>query len=196
MNLDLPPEAFTRKTLQEAFSWLQEQPKEVRETIHTPERLVSFYQKSQRLKGREEFLRSEKFIHNLKKLAGHESPKTPLPSEEKSSDQKPKIHSEIKSIGQILVQKENQTLIKQNWDPDLLNKTSVKTEDRNDFNNQNLGEKSKFTEKSTDRGGEEVKLDFLSQKRVDEVKKRFNLSSRSEALRILISLGFEKISQF
>ena len=128
MTLDLPPEAFTKKTLQEACSWLENQPEELCNIIHTPEKLVSLYQKSKRLKGRMEFIKSEKFIDSLKNLTSHEG--------------------------------------LENCKPD-----SVNLEENDE---------------------KPVVLDPLSRKRVDEVQKRFNLTSHSEALRLLISLGFEK----
>lgn len=69
MNSDLPPEAFTKETLQEAFNWLQEQPEPVRATVHTPERLVSLYQKSIRLNDVDAPVSSRKFMDDLKNLA-------------------------------------------------------------------------------------------------------------------------------
>ena len=142
MTLDLPPEAFTKKTLQEACSWLEDQPEELRNMIHTKERLVGLYQKSKRLKEWSDFTSSEKFIHDLKNL----------------------IQSE-------------------NSDNDKLSRKSI-----------NLEKDSKKLVKEDSEN--QVELDTLSRKRVDEVKKRFNLTSNSEALRLLISLGFEKFMQF
>lgn len=69
MTGDLPPEAFTKETLQEAFNWLQEQPEPVRATVHTPERLVSLYQKSLRLTDVDAPVSSRKFMDDLKNLA-------------------------------------------------------------------------------------------------------------------------------
>ncbi len=142
MTFDLPPEAFTKETLQKAFSWLQDQSEELRNTIHTSERLVSLYQKSKRLDGREDFMESEKFIHNLKNLTDHK-----ITSRENSE----RSESDKRSVS--------------------------------------LTENGEKNEKW-------VELDPLSRERVNEVKKRFNLTSDSEAFRFLISLGFEKFMQF
>lgn len=45
---NLPPQAFTRETLTQAFNWLQTQPENVRRSATTPETLVSLYQRNQR----------------------------------------------------------------------------------------------------------------------------------------------------
>ena len=69
MKTDLPPEAFTKETLQKAFNWLQEQPETLRASVHTPERLVSLFQKSQRFNDNDAPVSSKKFIDDLKNLA-------------------------------------------------------------------------------------------------------------------------------
>ena len=48
MQTNLPPEAFTKESLQEAFQWLQSQPESIRGLVDTPESLISIYRKSQR----------------------------------------------------------------------------------------------------------------------------------------------------
>ena len=141
MTFDLPPEAFTKETLQKAFAWLQGQSEELRNTIHTSERLVSLYQKSKRLEGQEGLMKSEKFIHNLKNLTDH------------------------------------------------------RIADREDTKNGEPDKKSIHLLEDSEKNGKWVELDSLSKERVNEIKKRFNLTSNSEALRFLISLGFEKFTQ-
>ncbi len=196
MALDFPPEAFTRKTLQQAFSWLQDQPEEVRDMIHTPERLVSLYQKSRRLKEREGLVKSEKFIHDLKNLVGHESAGNnaladqKLSSDRKSSNEKPGMDSPTEPTGQTSDQ-----------DTPKLHPASFREKPvgLDTSGHQNTGVGCEPHKKPTDlkfSNGKWMDLDPLSEKRVNEVMKRFNLDSTSEALRILVSLGFEKFSQF
>ena len=68
MQTHLPPEAFTKETLQEAFQWLQSQPDSVRELVHTPESLVSLYRKAQR-QNPDAPVSSKNFMNELKTLA-------------------------------------------------------------------------------------------------------------------------------
>ena len=165
MNFDFPPEAFTKKTLQKAFSWLQEQPKEVRQTIHTPERLVSLYQKSQRLKDSEALLKPEKFIRELKKLTIDKNSNSQVGLVE------PKTFKEEKK--------------------------SISTEETHNSNQSQKIKENPIGENNQTCPGriEPGLLDPLSKNRIDRVMKRLNLSSPEEALRILISLGFEKLSE-
>lgn len=151
MRTDLPPEAFTKETLQEAFQWLQQQSETVKATIHTPERLVSLYRKSQRLdQNNDAPVSSKKFIDELKSLAS---------SLDEFSSQPTK-------------------------------KTSVSFE-------QTSSKKATFVTPSLPPiPKESPALDSVTLERVAQVQKRFNLSSENEAIRLLISLGFEKFSQF
>lgn len=68
MQTNLPPEAFTKETLQEAFQWLQSQPDSVRELVHTPESLVSLYRKAKR-QDNDAPVSSKNFMSELKTLA-------------------------------------------------------------------------------------------------------------------------------
>lgn len=174
MSTDLPPQAYTREILQEAFQWLQNQPEVVRASVHTPERLVSLYRNSQRLNDVDAPVSSKKFITDLKDLASSleqfkgdlnpsssremntpkEAPEPkkaePMPSEPKSSHASPSVTT--------ISQTKSTT-------------TTVRMENMS------------------------IPLDSKSQQRVKQVRDRFNLSSDSEALRVLISLGFEKFSE-
>ena len=150
MRTDLPPEAFTKETLQEAFQWLQQQPEAVKATIHTPERLVSLYRKSQRL---------------------DQNNDAPVSSK--------KFNDELKSLASSLDEFSSQPV----------KKASVTFE-------QTSSKKASFSTPILPPTPKEAVLDAISQERVAQVQKRFNLSSEQEAVRLLISLGFEKFSQF
>jgi hypothetical protein len=151
MSTDLPPEAYTRETLQAAFDWLQTQPEVLRASVHTPERLVSLYQKSQRLNDLDHPVSSKKFVTDLKNLASSldqfsdiSSPTTPAP-ENKIKD---KIQENLPPV------------------PDPVSSAATMT------------------------------FDDKTQTYLSRVRERFNLSSDNEALRLLVSLGYEKFSQF
>ncbi len=48
IGTNLPPQAYTRETLTQAFAWLQTQPEPIRRSATTPESLVSLYTRNQR----------------------------------------------------------------------------------------------------------------------------------------------------
>lgn len=157
MSTDLPPEAFTKETLQAAFDWLQTQPEAVRGTVHTPEYLVSLFRKSQRLNDKDHPVSSKKFITDLKTLAT---------SLDQFSD------NEATNLNTAPVVKKEPIA------------TAIETP-------QLVQQKAKATLEMT-----MDPYDDVTQARVSQVKERFNLSSDQEALRLLVSLGYEKFSQF
>jgi hypothetical protein len=183
MSADLPPEAYTKDTLQAAFDWLQTQPDVVRASIHTPERLVSLYRRAQRLSDNDHPVSSKKFVTELKSLAssldqfsGHpqslqatpptsaanteptqEPPKSPPVAE-----QEPAPPSQAPSPSRMPA-----SVPRLNSTPQTPPVTASSP----------------------------VMLDALSEARIQEVQKRFNLSSHAECLRLLISLGYEKFTE-
>lgn len=192
MSTDLPPEAFTKETLQEAFNWLQDQPEPVRATVHTPERLVSLFRKSQRLNDQDAPVSSKKFIDDLKNLATSldQFNSGTLPTQVQPQAQPQTPQPQVP-----------QPEIPQESAPEVTRYTpSIPT---TPFNNQQT-----ITETQTQKASFEVTtqkhqsvavqsdLDPISLDRVQKVRSRFNLSSDNEALRLLISLGFEKFSDF
>ncbi|PIT99150.1 MAG: hypothetical protein COT74_09055 [Bdellovibrionales bacterium CG10_big_fil_rev_8_21_14_0_10_45_34] len=48
MSAPLPPQAYTRETLSQAFLWLQTQPEHVRKMALSPDHLVALYTRSKR----------------------------------------------------------------------------------------------------------------------------------------------------
>ena len=161
MTTDLPPEAYTKETLQAAFDWLQTQPEGVRGGIHTPEHLVSLYRKAQRLNDLDHPVSSKKFVTDLKTLAS-------------SLDQ-------FRDGPQIL-----ETPAK----PVTHQTTTVKSTQKASF------EVTSNTESTTTTVPTAPALDALTNQRISEVQKRFNLSHPNEAIRLLISLGYEKFTEF
>lgn len=181
MSTDLPPEAYTKDTLQKAFDWLQEQPEPVKASIHTPERLVSLYRKSQRLNDVDAPVSSKKFITDLKNLA------TSLNEFEDGTPQvltPPPIPKPEPKEAMESVMRYNPT---PSPSPTPSPAAKIKETKKASFE---VTTESQFSQSAEDL------LDSLSLEKVEKVRARFNLSSQSEALRLIISLGFEKFTDF
>ena len=178
MRADLPPEAFTKDTLQEAFQWLQTQPEPVRASIHTPERLVSLFRKSQRLDQNSDApVSSKKFIDDLKNLA------TSL-NEFSTPQNTPSMPPTPATVARP---QPFETFVEPRVEPKKVVSSTSTSRVSSIIENR--------TTTSTITAGS-AELDSLSKERVLEVRKRFNLSTENEALRLLVTLGFEKFSQF
>lgn len=196
MSADLPPEAFTKQTLQEAFNWLQEQPEAVKASVHTPERLVSLFRKSQRSPHHEAPVSSKKFLEDLKTLSGHlnqfNGATKPMP--QATSFKEPSLSMPFADLPSPPDDKEIETYTQEPTRTPArppagsTQTTETETETRQ-ASLQFTHQRQKTTQVTTE-------LDELSRQRVQEVKDRFNLTSDREALRLLISLGFEKFNQF
>ncbi len=202
MSTDLPPEAYTRETLQEAFDGLQSQPDVVRNSVHTPDRLVSLFRKSQRLSDHDHPVSSKKFISDLKNLASSldqfdgrprsfEMPQIP--------QAQPSPHTNPQDFQQSLNQmREQQPLApampkaSQVVEPEPPSPSQFATSQRTTETVRRAS--FELTTKETVTDG--IKIDELTKQRVQSVRERFNLSSEEEALRLLVSIGYEKFSNF
>lgn len=193
MNNDLPPEAFTKETLQEAFNWLQEQPEPLRSSIQTPERLVSLFRKSQRLHDADAPVSSKKFVDDLKTLANsldqfnqptinlNPQPAPPPavvpPTVERFEHQAPPAQPQVTMAQPPPQPQPQQATFTQ----------SVK---------QTQKAKIEFTTETQNITAQGIEIDDVTIERVKKVRERFNLGSDNEALRLLVSIGFEKFNQF
>lgn len=182
MSTDLPPEAYTKETLQSAFDWLQTQPDVVRSAVHTPERLVSLYQRSQRLNDKDHPVSSKKFISDLKNLATSLDQFSGTPQDITIPPAppvvEPALENDIPSFSGVLPTAPVETAKKSTQ---TVKKASM--------------EVTTTTEETTS-SSEALALDPVTMKRISEVQKRFNLSSANEAIRLLVSLGHEKFAKF
>jgi len=211
MSTDLPPEAFTKKTLQDAFNWLQDQPEPVKASVHTPERLVSLFRKSQRLDDQDAPVSSKKFLDDLKSLATSLDQFNPSPSRlhdfsTSSSFQEsveflpPPPSTSAATIETYSPPSHRVTSSRPISEPEATTAPpspdysgrSHSTETETETHKASL----QFTRQRQKTTTQTPGLDPASLERVAEVRKRFNLGSDQEALRLLISLGFEKFSQF
>jgi len=182
MSQDLPPEAFTRETLQEAFNWLQEQPEPVRKGVHTPERLVSLFRKSQRLHDMDAPVSSKKFITDLKNLAGRLDQFDSAATPQTFDFSQPMTKTEAPT--QFTDQKP--------FNPQITNTTNEPTSSSQTLE---IDTKIKIKNSVKKAPSNPFELDSLSLQRIEEVRVRLNLGSAIEAQRMLISLGYENFTK-
>lgn len=149
----LPPQAYTKETLSNAFAWLQSQSDSIKEMASNPDILVGLYLKA-KLQGEDVLERPsiQNFKNELKSLAG------------------------------------------------MMGEFSLKTEPRKTelpkIDSQKLDSAPPpVATNSRYERMESHSLDPKSVQMIREVKEQFNLSSDAEALRFLISVGFQKIKK-
>jgi hypothetical protein len=195
----IPPQAYTKETLQKAYSWLLRQAPEIKEMARDQEILVSLYLKAQR-NGEESLDRPS--IHNfrseLKNLADmmidlNADPNTGSArstskfQESNTFENKPKTTNEnfnthFKTIenSQNLNSNTNPLNQSKNENPHMLEKSTT----INSFLNSSLNVNLSLGEF----------LDERSLLNIRATQQRFNLSTETEALRLLIAIGIEKLN--
>lgn len=174
MTMTLPPQAYTRETLVQAFHWLRSQPESIQRLAETPDALVGLYLRAKR--GGDITLEnsapvsSEDFRATLKSLAGE--------LQQFSQNGNPSV------ISSQPVAAKQEAIAKVLSDHTTSGAQSQRVEARNGLNFQDEMDRVKVSW-----------LEVLDPKSLELVKKaqtRFNLSSELEALRLLIVLGVEK----
>jgi hypothetical protein len=162
----LPPQAYTKETLTQAFAWLQTQNPNLKELATTPDILISLYQKA-KLNGEASLWPSvQNFKSELKSLAG-------MMGEFDSS------------TGVLAAQPAGAAKTEPASNPIPVPQPSIS---QAPAPMASLPTVSNQTSKSVASG-----IDSKSWAMLVEVKSEFNLSSEQEALRLLISLGYKKI---
>ena len=170
---NLPPQAYTKETVSDAFTWLQTQPEEVKSQASDTNRLVQMYLSTKRKKywsaENEAPVSSKKFRDDLQELATEltqfEAPPAPKSQPVNKPGTERKLGSDS-SASLSNVKAPPQSLIAEaRPQPAPATPPKVTSFDA---------------------------LDYKSQNWVRDVKGRFNLSSESEALRLLIALGYQK----
>jgi hypothetical protein len=159
----IPPQAYTKDTLVQAYAWLQNQNDSIKEIATSPDILVSLFLKA-KLQGSDFLERPslKNFKSELKNLAGM------MGELDSGSAQQTSVPSA--SVGPSIPIGSTQTTLATPSNPNLSNSTSSLS-----------ANKSKET------------LDPLSQNMIREVKEMMNLSSESEAQRLLISVGHKQL---
>lgn len=181
----LPPQAYTKETLVKAYAWVQSQSEGIKEIATTPDVLVSLYLKA-KLQGESALDRPsiQNFKNELKNLAGMMGEfevVEPTPSVGNSSS-----NQNYGQLGQTVrlrsqdFRNENRQENRQDNKPE--NKPVYRQENRQEMKQENRPETSNAS--AVLEG-----LDFRSICMIQEVKNQFNLSSETEALRLLIAIG-------
>lgn len=182
----LPPQAFTKETLHKAYLWLNAQGPHIKELATTPELLVSLFLKAQR-NGEESLNRPsiQNFKNELKSLAG-------MMGEFETSS----VGSTNPSDSHVSPSEKNPSTA-----PGSANSSDSKQYhsqsmdaryDSADIYNYRKPIESNSKENWTTNTNSLQGLDTRSFAMIQEVKNQFNLSSETEALRLLISLGYSK----
>lgn len=167
----LPPQAYTRETMSKAFQWLQTQAPQIREIATTPDILVSLYQKAQ-MHGEEALERPsiQNFKNELKSLAGMmgelQGPKNSAAASSQPSVSQQSVAAAA-STPQMTLSQNTQASSASSATAPASATAQTQTTTSNTF-------------------------DSRSWDMIQEVKNELNLSSENEALRMLISLGYNK----
>jgi hypothetical protein len=176
----LPPQAYTKDTLVQAYAWLQSQSDSVKEMATNPDILVSLFMKS-KMQGDQFFERPsiQNFKNELKSLAGMigEFEQTPPPTPHQTPAIKSQPSAPPPAPAEASIPFSSVT-------PPPVSNTKAQTHSLSQSAPQ-----ISLDEKWLD------PIDARSLEMIREVKGRFNLSSDMEALRLLISIGHHKALQ-
>ncbi len=175
----LPPQAFTKETLQKAYSWLLNQSPSVKDLATTQDMLVSLYLKAQRSgEASLDTLSIQNFKQELKNLASMmgdlhtPQAQAPIQAQSQSQTQAPSA-AQNRNTTQGGLSGLTQTIKEAAAHP-----ASIRQNDNGSSSNNNLGQ-----------------LDLQSLQMLTEVRQFLNLSSDIEALRALITLGYKQIKK-
>ena len=206
----LPPQAFSKLDLARALTWLEGQPEYIRNLASSNDRLMDLYRKSQRQQNSN--LKMVEFKADLKDLADQCSETEMNPFDAfKNKESNANFQSNIvKSFD--MNDKKSPTMFYSNGMP-VQNKpaSSIKTETPvyHYFDAQNEATptpapaqnnviKSSNEQQQTFNKTEDSKaiaLDAVSLNKIQEIKLRMNQQSDSEVLKLLIAIGYEKLSK-
>ncbi|MCB0369056.1 MAG: hypothetical protein KDD45_06270 [Bdellovibrionales bacterium] len=210
----IPPQAYTRDSLLKAYSWLQNQDSSIKEMATTPDILVSLYLKATR-DGDAVLDRPsiQNFKHELKQLAGMMGEFEKEIIEEKIKKQKEKAK---KALPPFSIERAIETFSPVNQQGFPQTNPTSDSPQINELNTEkikeNISQDNKATSLSVNpqvspsvyvgapNGPGEASslplgLDAKSLMVIAEVKNQLNLTSESEALRLLIQTGFNKVKK-
>jgi hypothetical protein len=182
----LPPQAYTKDTLVQAYAWLQGQGESIKELATTPDVLVSLYLKA-KMQGNHALERPsiQNFKNELKNLAGmigeFEIVESPNPSRANTADEAPST-----------VRMRSKFSTSQNQPPQQLplQNSTVTSSSLFEQNHQHQSIDGQ-TLPGSKRTSQD--LDSRSMDLIQEVKIQFNLSSDTEAMRMLIAVGYNQV---
>ena len=181
----LPPQAYTKETLQKAYSWLLNQSPSVKDLATTQDMLISLYLKAQRSGDASLDTPSiQNFKQELKNLASmmgdlhtpQALPPAPVQMQQPS-------YSQVQNQNPAPVQNKSNGMngflgLAQTIKEAAAHPASIRQSDNGSSSINNLGQ-----------------LDLQSLQMLTEVRLFLNLSSDLEALRALITLGYKQIKK-
>lgn len=178
----LPPQAYTKETLVQAYAWLQSQSESIKEMATNPDILVSLFLKA-KLQGDAALERPsiQNFKSELKNLAGMmgefevvETPPMPAaPGTGATSTSSATFRFRSSDFKDRQPQKLSQAQLS--------------------FETQPPPAQQPQAAPSTSSNTLSAQMDSRSMDMIQEVKNRFNLSSDTEAMRLLIATGYNKV---
>ncbi len=183
MTLDfLPPQAYTKETLLKAYNWLQSQSDQVKELATTPDQLVSLYLKSSRL-GQEPLRQETLQRYSQQPSAPPSNPTAEIPE----STDRPSLQSfksELKNLAGMMGDLDR---------PAQTPPTQAAVGSPSSHHQQQAPSKVVASNPSSTKGHGSVHYDEMTQNMIREVKSELNLSSDTEALRMLVKIGYQKV---
>ncbi|MBX7230601.1 MAG: hypothetical protein K1X29_00815 [Bdellovibrionales bacterium] len=161
----VPPQAYTRETLVEAFEWLKDQPASIQEKATHAEALVGLYLTAKRRNYSQDQAKTqqrsvETFNNDLRKIAQNIEASQALTNEEPS--------------------------------PVISLRPSHSVPVKN--NKNTIAEKGKNEIQLPLYEGIVHELDEKSQKYIRDIQQRMNLETEIDALRALVAIGYEKLN--
>ncbi len=175
----IPPQAYTRDTLVQAYAWLQNQNDSIKEIASTPDILVSLYLKY-KSQGNDFLERPsiKNFKAELKNLAGLMGDLDSNPTANNQTPPLQSTHPRNPNVGSQQVQSQAQSN----------NSRQSAPREESILKDPSFTENPSYSSKKTTDG-----LDFTTQNLIREVKEMMNLSSESEALRLIVSVGHKQL---
>lgn len=172
----LPPQAYTKETLVQAYAWLQSQSEQIKEMATSPDTLVSLFVKA-KLQGHSSLERPsiQNFKNELKSLAG-------MMGEFEVVDQ-PSENGGPPTVRIRPPERANSEAIRHEA---RVEKQESRQETRHETRHEIRHEIRHETKQSDE-------LDAHTLTMIQEVKNQFNLSSNTEALRLLVAAGYKRI---
>lgn len=192
MTLDfLPPQAYTKETLLKAYNWLQSQSDQVKELATTPDQLVSLYLKSTRL-GQESL---QRYTHPVP-----QSPVQPnatvfsnnLPDQ----NERPSLQnfkSELKNLAGMMGDLEKPPTVTSPSSPYGNYQGPPSSNNSQASSNNYQSSTSSYVSSAAPISSTSPVYDENTQNLIREVKNELNLSTDSEALRMLVKIGYQKV---
>jgi len=210
----LPPQAYTKETLLKAYNWLQSQSDQVKELATTPDQLVSLFLKSTRL-GQDSL---QRYTNSNTTPSIQVTP--PVSNGHADSADRPSLQSfksELKNLAGMMGDLEKPPVINPNapipsyqGPPQSGHQAPMQAyqgPQGSQFNGQAQGSQnsqvhgqanqqnaqSATTNAYVSSGSQTVTYDEMTQNLIREVKIELNLSSDTEALRMLVKIGYQKV---